>query len=40
VGTYFVADFYHNVPARLQIDEESTGKKFSPIDRIFIVMNE
>lgn len=28
------------MPARLQIDDESTGQKFSLIDGIFTVMNE
>jgi hypothetical protein len=40
VGTHLAADHHHNVPARLQIDDESTGQKLIPVDGIFTVMNE
>jgi hypothetical protein len=40
VGTHLAAHHHHNVLVRLQIHDESSGQKFSPIDGIFNVMNE
>jgi hypothetical protein len=40
VGSHLVTDHHHNVPARIQVDDPTTGQKFAPIDGLFAVMNE